>query len=101
MVSHVQQFARPRGFDVAYFRDGDLEADVVLVTPEGVVPIVVVDREEVDEEDAARIQRLMKRMQSPTAFLLSRARPRRKAPISFFESVYHLPAAYFLYSLCD
>jgi hypothetical protein len=98
-VSHVREAAHMRGFDIAYFRDGDVEADVVVVTPEGVVPIVVIDREDVDEEDAARVERVMKRMQAKSAFLLSRARPRRKAPVSFFESVYHMPAAYFLYAL--
>jgi predicted AAA+ superfamily ATPase len=99
VVSHVREAAHVRGFDIAYFRDGDLEADVVVVTPSGVVPIVVVDREEVDEDDAVRVERVMKRTQAKSAFLLSRARPRRKTPVSFFESVYHMPAAYFLYAL--
>jgi predicted AAA+ superfamily ATPase len=99
IVSHVELVARERGFDTAYFREGDLEAEIVAVRPEGVVPIVVVDREDVDEQDAARAERVMKRLQASSCLLLSRARPRRRKSVSFFESVYHLPAAYFLYAL--
>ena len=84
---------------VTYFREGDLEAEVVLVSREGAVPIVVVDRDEVGEEEAVRVEKLLKRVQSPLAFLLSRARPRRRTPVTFFESVFHMPAAYFLYAL--
>jgi len=99
VVSHVRDAVSDRGFDMAYFKEGDLEADVVVVTPDGVVPIVVVDFEEIGEEDAAMVEKLMKRTQAHSAFLLSRARPRRRTPVSFFESVYHMPAAYFLYAL--
>ncbi|MHC4222677.1 MAG: ATP-binding protein [Planctomycetota bacterium] len=99
IVSHVEHVARERGFDTAYFREGEIEADVVVVSPGGAMPIVVVDREDLGEEEAAAVERVMKRMQATRAFLLSRARPRRKTPLSFFESVYHMPAAYFLYAL--
>jgi len=99
VVSHVGQVARARGFDIAYYRDGEAEADIVLVTPQGALPIMIVDREDVGEEETAMVARVMKRMEAPSGFLLSRARPRRKAPVSFFESVYHVPAAYFLYAL--
>lgn len=99
VVSHVTLYARERGYDVTYFREGDLEAEVVLVSPEGALPIVVVDRDEVGEAEALRVEKLLKRIQSPLAFLLSRARPRRRAPVTFFESVFHMPAAYFLYAL--
>lgn len=99
VVTHVEAAARARGLDVAYFRDGESEADVVVVTPEGAVPIVVLDREEISEEDAHAVTKLMKRVQGRHAFLLSRARPRRRQAITFFESVLHLPAAYFLYAL--
>jgi predicted AAA+ superfamily ATPase len=99
IVSHVQEAAFARGFDTAYFREGDLEADLVVVSPAGVMPVVVIDREEVADEDAALVTRLMKRLDAPRAIVLSRARPRRRTPVSFFESVYHMPAAYFLYAL--
>lgn len=99
VVAHVTAAARARGFDVAYFREGDLEAEVAVVTPEGAIPIVVFDREEAGEAEAAHVQRTMRRLGARTAFLLSRARPRRKEPLTFFESVVHLPAAYFLYAL--
>jgi predicted AAA+ superfamily ATPase len=99
VVSHVEAAARERGFDVAYFREGDLQADVVLVSPEGAVPIVLVDREDVGEEDVALVERLMKRIPSRSAILLSRAGPRRKESVTFFETIWHLPAAYFLYAL--
>ena len=99
VVTHVLRAARKRGFDVAYFREGDLEADVVLVTPEGAVPIVLYEREDVGEEEAERVERIMRRVQAKSAFLLSRLGPRRKASPTFFETIYHLPAAYFLYAL--
>jgi hypothetical protein len=41
----------------------------------------------------------MKRTNSRRAILLSRARPRRREALTFFEAVDHLPAAYFLYAL--
>jgi len=99
IVDHVAQYAHERGFDLAYFRDGDLEADLVLVTPEGALPIVLFDHDDVGEEDVARVDRLMKRMEARRAIVLSRARPRRREALTFFESVDHLPAAYFLYAL--
>jgi len=99
LVAHVLGASRDRGFDVAYYREGELEADVVLVSPEGCVPVVYVDKEEAGEEEAAWVERLMKRTEARRAFLLSRGGPRRRAPITFFETVYHLPAAYFLYAL--
>jgi predicted AAA+ superfamily ATPase len=99
VVAHVAQIARGRGFDVAYFREGDLEADVVLVSPSGAVPIVILDRDEVGEDDAAVVERVMKRCQARSAFLLSRWGPRRRAALTFFETVFHLPMAYFLYAL--
>jgi hypothetical protein len=99
VVAHVAQVARERGFDVAYFREGDLEADVVLVSPSGAVPIVILDRDEVGEDDAAVVERVMRRCQAHSAFLLSRWGPRRRAALTFFETVYHLPMAYFLYAL--
>jgi len=99
VVAHVAQVARERGFDVAYFREGDLEADVVLVSPSGAVPIVILDRDEAGEEDAAVVERVMKRCQARSAFLLSRWGPRRRAALTFFETVFHLPMAYFLYAL--
>ncbi len=99
VVSHVEDFARARGLDLGYFREGDVEADVVLVTPDGPVPIVIVDREEVTEAEANAVDRVMKKMRATTAFVLSRAQPRRRQAVSFFESVVHLPAAYFLYAL--
>jgi predicted AAA+ superfamily ATPase len=99
VVAHVQRLARERGLDVAYFREGDLEADVVLVSPGGAVPIVIVDKDEVGEEEAALAERIMKRCQARSAFLLSRWGPRRQAALTFFETIYHLPVAYFLYAL--
>ncbi|MEM8885766.1 MAG: AAA family ATPase [Planctomycetota bacterium] len=99
VVSHLSDYAQERGFDLAYFREGDVEADLVLVTPEGALPILLVDREEVGEEEATRVDRLMKRTDSRRAILLSRARPRRREALNFFESVDHLPVAYFLYAL--
>jgi len=99
LVSHLAGYAHERGYDLAYFREGDLAADVVLVTPGGALPIVLSDREEVGEEEAARVDRLLKRTGSRRALLLSRARPRRREALTFFESVDHLPAAYFLYAL--
>jgi predicted AAA+ superfamily ATPase len=99
LVSHLVEYAQERGFDLAYFREGDLSADLVLVTPDGALPIVLVDREEIGEEEASRVDRLMKRTNSRRAILLSRARPRRREALTFFEAVDHLPAAYFLYAL--
>ncbi|MDH3592442.1 MAG: hypothetical protein OER88_11215, partial [Planctomycetota bacterium] len=99
VVAHVQNAARERGLDVAYFREGDLACDLVLVSPEGAVPVLIVDREEVGEEDAALAERIMKKMQARSAFLLTRSGPRRRAPVTFIETIYHLPAAYFLYAL--
>jgi predicted AAA+ superfamily ATPase len=99
VVSHLADYASARGFDLAYFREGDLSADVVLVTPDGALPIVLSDREEVGEEEAARVDRLLKRTDSRRAILLSRARPRRREALTFFEAVDHIPAAYFLYAL--
>lgn len=99
VVAHVQRAARDRGLDVAYFREGDLEAEALLVTPDGAVPVVLLDQDEAGEEDAAAVERMLKRMQAGSAFLLSRSGPRRKAPLTFFETIYHLPAAYFLYAL--
>jgi hypothetical protein len=99
VVAHVQHAARARGFDVAYFKEGDLECDLVLVSPAGAVPVLIVDKEEVGEEDAAYAERVMKRTQATSAFLLSRAAPRRRAPLTFFETIYHVPAAYFLYAV--
>jgi len=99
VVEHVARVAHGRGYDLAYFREGEVEADLVVVHPEGVMPIVVIDREEVGEEEAAQVARLMKRIGAPRAYLLSRARPRRRKPLTFFESIYHVPAAYFLYAL--
>ncbi|MHC4954411.1 MAG: ATP-binding protein [Planctomycetota bacterium] len=101
IVAHVSLYAQERGFDLAYFKDGDLEADIVLVTPEGALPILLFDREEVGEEEVARVDRLMKRMSVQRAIVLSRARPRRREAITFFESVDHLPASYFLYALAS
>ncbi len=98
VVAHVARVARTRGFDVAYFRDGDLEAELMLVTPEGGVPIRVFDRDPAPE-DLSRIERLLRRTGATSAFVLSRAGPRRSEPLSFFETVHHLPAAYFLYGL--
>jgi len=98
VVAHVARTARARGFDVAYFRDGDLAADLMLVTPEGAVPIQVFDRDPAPE-DLHRVERLLKRTGATSAFVLSRAGPRRSEPLSFFETVYHLPAAYFLHGL--
>ena len=98
-VSHVLRAAQARGFDVAYYRDGELEAAVVLVTPEGAVPVVIHDRDDVGEEEAERVERIMRRTKAKSAFLLSRSGPRRKASVTFFETIYHLPAAYFLYAL--
>ncbi|MGH7163694.1 MAG: ATP-binding protein, partial [Planctomycetota bacterium] len=66
VVAHVEDVARERGFDIAYFRDGDAEADVVLVSPEGVVPVLIVDREEVGEADAVSAERIMKKLQAKT-----------------------------------
>ena len=99
VVAHVQRAAREKGLDVAYFREGDLEADALLVTPEGAVPIVLHDQDEATEEDAAAAERMLKRVRGGSAFLLSRGGPRRRSPITFFETIYHLPAAYFLYAL--
>jgi len=99
VVAHVQRAARERGLDVAYFREGDLVAEALLVTPEGAVPIVLLDQDEAGEEDAAAAERLLKRVHGGSAFVLSRGGPRRRAPLTFFETVYHLPAAYFLYAL--
>lgn len=99
VVAHVQRAAREKGFDTAYFRDGDVEADVVLITPEGTVPIVLLDREEVGEAEAAGVERLMRRLQARSAYLLTGAGPRRRASLTFFETIYHLPVAYFLYAL--
>ncbi|MCZ6786009.1 MAG: AAA family ATPase [Planctomycetota bacterium] len=99
VVSHVAEAVRERGFDVAYFREGEVACDVVVVTPEGAIPILVVDRDEVTEEEEATVERLIKRLKVRHVFVLSRARPRRRAPLSFFESAIHLPASYFLYAL--
>jgi len=99
IVAHVESAASERGFDVAYFRDGDLEADVVLVSPEGVVPILVADQDEAGEEQAAQAEKIMQRTGAQVAYLLSRTGPRRTAALTFFETVFHLPAAYFLYAL--
>jgi predicted AAA+ superfamily ATPase len=99
LVAHLQRAARERGFDLAYFREGDLEADAVLVGPEGAIPVLLVDREEAGEEEAAQAAKVLKRTQASNAFVLSRAGPRVRAPVTFFESVYHLPASYFLYAL--
>ncbi len=99
LVAHVQRAATERGLDVAYFREGDLEAEAVLVTPDGAVPIVLVDHDEAGDEEAAAAERLLKRVQGGSAFLLSRGGPRRRAPLTFFETINHLPAAYFLYAL--
>jgi len=99
VVDHVAHYAEAHGFDLAYFREGDLEADLVLVTPEGALPIVLFDSDDVGEEEVARVDRLMKRMEAQRAIVLSRARPRRREALTFFESVDHLPAAYFLYAL--
>ncbi|MGQ0613828.1 MAG: DUF4143 domain-containing protein [Planctomycetaceae bacterium] len=99
VVSHVAESAKARGYDVAYFREGDARADLVVVTDDGAVPIRIVDREEVTEADAAGVEKLQKRLQARTAFLLSRARPRRRETVTFFEAVLHLPAAYFLHAL--
>lgn len=99
VVAHVQRAVQARGFDAAYFKEGDLEADVVVVSPEGAVPVVVVDRDDVGEEEAAQVAKVMKKCQAKTAFLLSRAGPRRREPVTFFETINHLPAAYFLYAL--
>ena len=64
------------------------------------VPLVVlIDREDVGEEDVALVERLLKRIPSRSAILLSRAGPRRKESVTFFETIWHLPAAYFLYAL--
>jgi predicted AAA+ superfamily ATPase len=99
IVAHVERLARERGCDLAYYREGDLEADVVLVGPEGAIPIALYDREEIGEEEGALVEKIMKRMKARHAFLLSRSGPRRKESLTFFETVYHLPAAYFLYAL--
>lgn len=99
VVSHVARAARARGFDLAYFREGDVEADLVVVSPDGIMPILVVDREEVGDEEAAQVARLMKRAGANRAYLLSRARPRLRKSLTFFESVFHVPVAYFLYAL--
>jgi len=99
VVAHVQRFARARGLDVAYYHEGDLEAEAVLVTPEGAVPIVLLDQDDAGDEEAASAERLLRRVQGGSAFLLSRGGPRRRAPVTFFETIYHLPAAYFLYAL--
>jgi len=99
VVSHVDDAARARGLDLAYFREGDAHADVVLATRDGAVPIVLADREEPGDEEAAAVERLLRRLKARTVFVVSRARPRRKSALSFFESVVHLPAAYFLYAL--
>ena len=101
IVDHLAHYAHLRGFDLAYFREGDLEADVVLVTPEGALPIVLFDREEIGEEEASRVDRLMKRMEVPRAIVLSRARRRRREAVTFFASVDHLPVAYLLYALAQ
>ena len=101
VVDHLAHYAHQRGFDLAYFREGELEADVVLVTPEGALPILLFDREELGEEEAARVDRLMKRMEVRRAIVLSRARRRRRKALSFFDSVDHLPAGYFLYALAQ
>ena len=99
VVAHLQQVARERGFDLAYFREGDLEAEVVLVGPDGAIPVLLVDREEAGEEEAALAEKVLRRTQARTAFVLSRAGPRMRAPLTFFETVVHLPASYFLYAL--
>ena len=99
VVSHVADYAAARGFDLAYYREGDVEADLVLVTPDGALPILLIDREEMGEEEASRVDRLMRRTDSRRAIVLSRARPRRREALTFFEAVDHLPAAYFLYAL--
>ncbi len=99
IVDHLSHYASQRGFDLAYFREGDLEADVVLVTPEGPLPILLFDREELGDEEVARVDRLMKRMEVRRAIVLSRARRRRREALSFFETVDHLPVSYFLYAL--
>jgi predicted AAA+ superfamily ATPase len=99
VVAHIQRVARERGLDVAYYREGDLEAEALLITPEGALPIVLCDQDEAGDEEAAAVERIMRRVQARAAFLLSRGGPRRKAPLTFFETIYHLPAAYFLYAL--
>jgi len=99
IVTHLHHLARERGLDLAYFREGDLEAEVVLVGPDGAVPVLLVDREEAGEEEAALAEKVLRRTQARTAFVLSRAGPRVRAPLTFFESVVHLPASYFLYAL--
>ncbi|HEX5135799.1 MAG TPA: AAA family ATPase [Planctomycetota bacterium] len=99
LVAHLQRLATERGLDLAYFREGDLDADAVLVSPDGAVPIVLLDQDEAGDEEAAAAERLLKRVQGGSAFLLSRGGPRRRAPLTFFETINHLPAAYFLYAL--
>ncbi len=99
VLGHVQDHVRERGFDLAYFKEGELECDLVVVTPDGAIPLLVVDRDEVTEEEAAIVERLIKRFKVRHCFVLSRSGPRRREPVSFFESVIHLPAAYFLYAL--
>jgi predicted AAA+ superfamily ATPase len=99
VVAHVQRLAAERGLDVAYFREGDLEAEAVVVSPDGALPILLADHDEAGEEEAAAAERLLKRVQGSSAFLLSRGGPRRRAPLTFFETINHLPAAYFLYAL--
>jgi predicted AAA+ superfamily ATPase len=99
VLAHVEPAARARGLDVAYFREGDLAAELVLVGRDGAVPILLPEREEPGDEEAAVVERLLRRLHARHVFVVSRGRPRRASPLSFFESVVHLPAAYFLYAL--
>ncbi len=99
VVGQVAHSARERGLDVAYYREGDLEAEVVIVSPDGAVPVVVFDHDDIGDEEVAHVERLMKRTQARRAFLLSRGGPRRREAVTFFETIFHLPAAYFLYAL--
>jgi len=99
VVAHVGRVARAHGWDLAYFREGDLEAELVVVRPEGALPVLVSDHEELGEEERVRLQRVLKKTGASRAWLLSRARPRRRAALNFFEQAFHVPVAYFLYAL--
>ncbi len=91
VCSHLVSHCAERGMSIHSFREGELEGDFVVAGPQGTRLVLL--------GEVAEPERLLQRTQADAAFLLYGSRSRRLEALSFFESLLHLPAAYFLYAL--
>ncbi len=89
--AHLASHCAGRGLTLGSFRDGELEGDFVVSGAKGTRLVLL--------GESGEPERLLQRAKADAAFLLYGSLSRRLETLSFFESLFHLPAAYFLYAL--